>query len=82
MKKISIITIIVGALMLIVGIVPFFLSFLVIPNTPSIGIIGGADFQTLYIFWSGSLYNHLAFWGVVALIVGVVLLIINKFKKK
>ena len=86
MKKFSIITIIIGALMLLVGIAPLFLfNFLVMPNNPSFGIIGGADFPTLnitYIYWAGSFYHHLAFWGVVALIVGVVLLIISKFKKK
>ena len=57
-----------------------------VPNTPSVGIIGGADFSATlriaYIFWAGSFYHHLAFWGVIALIVGVVLLIISKFKKK
>lgn len=79
LKKFSIITIIIGALMLIVGVAPLLLSFLVVPNTPSVGIIGGADFSATlritYIFWTGSFYHHLAFWGVV-------LLIISNFRKK
>ncbi len=86
MKKISIITIIIGALLMASGIISPLISSLLIPkDTASIGIIGGADGPTAiltYSLWASSIYGKLTFWGVVALIVGVVLLIINKFKKK
>lgn len=86
MKKISIITTIVGALMLIVGFAPLLFSFLVVPNTPSVGIIGAADGPTAIFItstlWLNSIYGRLAILGVVALIIGVVLLIISIFKKK
>ena len=85
MKKFSIIAIIIGALLIISGIVTPWISLLLMPPAPSVGIIGGADGPTAiltYSLWAGSIYGKLAFWGVVALIVGVVLLIISKFKKK
>ncbi len=85
MKKISIISIIIGALLLIGGIVTPWISLLLMPPTPSVGIIGGADGPTAiltYSLWASSIYGKLAFLGVVSLIVGVVLLIISRFKKK
>lgn len=85
MKKFSIITIIIGAVLIISGIVTPMISLLFMPPAPSIGIIGGADGPTAiltYSLWSGSIYGKLAFWGVVALVIGLVLLIIYKLKKK
>ena len=86
MKKISIITIVIGASLIVLGIASPLVSSLLIPkDAASIGIIGGADGPTAiltYSLWTGSIYGKLTTLGVVALIVGMVLLIINKFKKK
>lgn len=87
MKKISIITIVIGALLTVLGIFSPLISALLIPdNTAYVGIIGGADGPTAifltYSLWAGSIYGKLTFWGIVSLIVGVVLLIVNKLKKK
>ena len=86
MKKISIITIIIGASLIVLGIALPLISSLLIPrDSASIGIIGGADGPTAiltYSLWAGSIYGKLTFLGVVSLIVGTVLFIINKLRKK
>ncbi len=86
MKKLSIISIIIGALLIIISIVTPLISVLLIPTTtPSIGIIGGADGPTAIFLtsslWINSIYGKLTILGVIALIVGVILLIISKNKK-
>lgn len=86
MKKFSIIAIIIGALLIISGIVTPWISLLLMPPAPSVGIIGGADGPTAIFvtssLWINSIYGRITILGVIALIVGVVLLIISKFKKK
>ncbi len=86
MKKLSIISIIIGILLLISGIVTPWISLLLMPPESSIGIIGGADGPTAIFvtstLWINSIYGRLTILGVIALIVGVVLLVISKFKKK
>ena len=86
MKKFSIITIIIGAVLIISSIVTPWISLLLMPPAPSVGIIGGADGPTAIFvtstLWINSIYGKLTILGITALIVGVVLLIINKFKKK
>ncbi len=86
MKKFSIITIIISALLIVLGIASPLISALLIPkDAASIGIIGGADGPTAILLTStllSSVYGKLITLGVIALIVGVVLLIISKFKKK
>ena len=86
MKKFSIISIIIGALLIISGILIPRISYLLMPPTPSVGIIGGADGPTAIFLtstlWINSIYGRLIILGILALIVGVVLLIISKFKKK
>ena len=86
MKKFSIIAIIIGALLIISGIVTPWISLLLMPPTPSVGIIGGADGPTAIFvtsnLWINSIYGRITILGVIALIVCVVLLIISKFKKK
>ena len=86
MKKFSIISIIIGALLIIGGIVTPWISLLLMPPTLSVGIIGGADGPTAIFvtstLWINSIYGKITILGVIALIVGVVFLIISKFKKK
>lgn len=87
MKKFSIISIIIGALLIISGtiLLPWIATLLTPPNTASIGIIGGADGPTAILvtstLWINSIYGRLTVLGVIALIIGVILLIISKNKK-
>ncbi len=86
MKKASIITVIIGGVLMLVGALPFIFTTLLPKPTQSIGIIGGADGPTAIFvtstLWLNSIYGKLVILGVVSLIVGVVLLFISKFKKK
>ncbi len=82
MKKFSIITIIIGAFLIISGIVTPWISLLLMPPTPSVGIIGGADGPTLnYLYrdaWLSSIFFPTTLFGVAALICGLVSLVFKK----
>lgn len=86
MKKISIIVIIIGTLMICIGLAPLLLNFLPNANSTATGIIGGADGPTAIFvtstLWLISFYGITTILGSVALIVGVILLIVSRSPKK
>lgn len=82
MKKFSIITIIIGAFLIISGIVTPWISLLLMPPAPSVGIIGGADGPTLnYLYrdaWLSSVHFPLSLLGIATIITGIMTLIFKK----
>ena len=86
MKKFSIATIIIGAFLIITGVLTPWISLLLMPPAPSVGIIGGADGPTAIFLtstlWIDSIYGRIIICGSIILIIGIIILIINKLNKK
>lgn len=82
MKKLLNTTIIIGALLSILGVVFPLAGWLITPQSQgSVGIIGGAGFPTLelkYLFWQRSFYFTITRFGLAILICGVIARIFNK----
>ena len=87
MKKAGIITTIIGGIFTFIAVLQYaWFLFANSDNTSSVGIIGGADGPTA-IFVTASLpfcfvFKAIAFLGINALIVGIILLITNACKKR
>ncbi len=87
MKNISIVTVIIGALLTFVGVMPLFIPKM-LSTEKSIGIIGGAESeiteqviqQLRFNLWQSSHYPVFIILGVAIIILGIVLLIIKFIK--
>ena len=82
MKKFSIASVLMGAVLLITSLVlPYVLTIVSFRNSPSIGIIGGADAPTLNLYrdnWLSSVHFPISLLGIAAIITGVISLIFKK----
>lgn len=85
MKKASIITVIIGGVLMLIGALPFILTMFFERNVPSVGIIGGADGPTAIFvtssLWFDFIFGILSFTGFITVVTGIILLIISLCKK-
>ena len=86
MKKYLNKTIIIGAILLILGIIlPLIISLFTPKNQTSVGIIGGADYPTLdltFFYWQRSFYSTISRFGFATIIWGIINHIFSKSVKE